>query len=37
MLTNLTDGKLIRDSRSDEHPNTPILSLGIIFWNNIGK
>lgn len=37
VLTNLTDGKLINDSRSDEHPNIPMLSFGIIFWNNIGK
>lgn len=30
MLTNFTDGKLINDSRLDEHPNTPMLSLGTI-------
>lgn len=31
MLTNFTDGKLINDSRLDEHPSTPMFSLGIIF------
>lgn len=31
ILTNLTDGKLINDSRSDELPNIPMLSLGTIF------